>query len=97
MQIAYKKNTISGIQHCKQTFAKHLMLHESHCEQILIEIETLVNKSQQASYIDRKFDLYCLLLIILLDTLFISFIFLGSIIVAIITMVGASSITILML
>ena len=64
----YKKNTISGIQHCKQTFAKHLMLHESHCEQILIEIETLVNNSQQASYIDRKFDLYCLLLIILLDT-----------------------------
>ncbi|MDN5625028.1 MAG: hypothetical protein L0G96_17985, partial [Acinetobacter sp.] len=63
----YKKNTISGIQHCKQTFAKHLMLHESHCEQILIEIGTIIINSQQASYIDRKFDLYCLLLIILLD------------------------------
>lgn len=63
----YKKNTISGIEHCKQSFAKHLMLHESHCEQILTEIETLIINSQQASYIDRKFDLYCLLLIILLD------------------------------
>lgn len=62
-----KKNTILAIEHTKQQFAKHPILHGSHCERILFEIETLITNTQQALYIDRKFDLHCLLMIILFD------------------------------
>jgi hypothetical protein len=59
-----KKNILSSIKQSKLQFSKHPILHESHCEQILFEIENLIMNTQDALYIDRKFDLYCLLQII---------------------------------